>query len=173
MHLRSIDFEFILCMEITTPIFNETVIASATLQRKNLDLSVSYTIVIQRVKAMRTHEEFKVFFYKSKRASQGSRHCSARRNTWTRKVPQKYKYSSKSATEEYQAQDEHYRGKVSLPSLTGCVAMSYIRDSRGRMTCLLGQSYQVFTALLSHVTGRVNSMTKLLHLSNICASSMM
>lgn len=64
MLLRSI---FILCMEITTPIFNETVIASAMLQRKNLDLSASYTVegVIQRVKAMRTDEEFKVLFTKA------------------------------------------------------------------------------------------------------------
>ena len=56
-----------------------------------------------------------------------------------RKVSQKYKYHSISATEEYQAQDleEHYQGRVFL-------------------THLLGQSYQVFTALLSHVTGRVN-----------------
>lgn len=54
--LHSIDFEFILCMEITTPIFNQTAIASALLQRRNLDLSASYTIVegvTQRVKAMR------------------------------------------------------------------------------------------------------------------------
>ena len=45
MLLRSIDFEFILCMEITTPIFNETAIASASLQKKDLDLTTSYTIV--------------------------------------------------------------------------------------------------------------------------------
>ena len=120
MLLRSIDFEFILCMEITTPIFNETAIASAALQRKNLDLSASYTIVegvIQRVKAMRTDEAFKVLFTKAKRQAEAAGievpeeiPGQARR----RKVPQKYKYSSKSATEDYQAQDleEHYRGKV-------------------------------------------------------------
>jgi hypothetical protein len=120
MLLRSIDFEFILCMEITTPIFNETAIASAALQRKNLDLSSSYTIVegvIQRVKAMRTDEAFKVLFTKAKRQAEAAGievpeeiPGQARR----RKVPQKYKYSSKSATEDYQAQDleEHYRGKV-------------------------------------------------------------
>ena len=46
MLLRSKDFEFILCMEITTtPIFNETAIASASLQKKDLDLTTSYTIV--------------------------------------------------------------------------------------------------------------------------------
>ncbi|KAK0138849.1 Zinc finger MYM-type protein 1 [Merluccius polli] len=112
--LRSIDFEFILCMEITTPIFNETAIASAALQRKNLDLSASYTIVegvIERVKAMRTDEEFK----KGKPRAAGIEvpeeiPGQARR----RKVPQKYNFGSKSATEDYQAQDleEHYRGKV-------------------------------------------------------------
>ena len=116
MLLRSIDFELILCMEITTPIFNE----AAILQRKNLDLSASYTIiegVIQRVKAMRTDEEFKVLFTNAKGQAEAAGievpeeiPGQARR----RKVPQKYKYSSKSATEDYQAQDleEHYRGKV-------------------------------------------------------------
>ena len=43
--------------------------------------------------------------------------------------------------------------RCSFASLTGC-PMSYTEDSRERMTHLLGQSYQVFTALLSHVTGR-------------------
>ncbi|CAB1445280.1 unnamed protein product, partial [Pleuronectes platessa] len=120
MLLRSIDFEFILCMEITTPIFNETAIASASLQKKDLDLTTSYTIVegvIQRVKAMRKDEEFKVLFSKAKGNSEAAGievpdeiPGQARR----RKVPQKYKYSTKSATEDYQAQDleEHYRGKV-------------------------------------------------------------
>lgn len=56
-------------MEIATPVFNETAIASASLQRKHLDLSASYTIVegvIQKVKTMRKDEEFKVFFSKAK-----------------------------------------------------------------------------------------------------------
>ena len=75
MLLRSKDFEFILCMEITRPIFNETAIASASLQKKVLDLTTSYTIVegvIQRVKSMRKDEEFKVFFSKAK-GNSGSR----------------------------------------------------------------------------------------------------
>ena len=58
-----------------TPIFNETAIASAALQRKNLDLSASYTIVegvIQRVKAMRTDEAFKVLFTKAKRQAEAA-----------------------------------------------------------------------------------------------------
>ena len=83
-------------------------------------LTTSYTIVegvIQRVKAMRKDEEFKVLFLKAKGNSEAAGievpdeiPGQARR----RKVPQKYKYSTKSATEDYQAQDleEHYRGKV-------------------------------------------------------------
>ncbi|KAK0139996.1 hypothetical protein N1851_023103 [Merluccius polli] len=88
-------------------------------QRKNLDLSASYTIVegvIERVKAMRTDEEFKVIFTKAERQAEAAGievpeeiPGQARR----RKVPQKYNFGSKSATEDYQAQDleEHYRGE--------------------------------------------------------------
>lgn len=68
LRLSTPSIEFILCLEITTPISNETAIASAKLQTKNLDLSASYTIVegvIQRVKAMRPDEEFKVLFTKA------------------------------------------------------------------------------------------------------------
>lgn len=105
MLLRSIDFfEFILCMEITTPIFNETAIASVKLQRKNFDLTASYTIavgVIQRVKALRMEAAGTEV---PKEIPGQARH---------RNVPQKYKYSSKSVTKEYQIQD-------SLPSLTSC-----------------------------------------------------
>ena len=75
MLLRSKDFEFILCMEITRPIFNETAIASCSLQKKDLDLTTSYTIVegvIQRVKSMRKDEEFKVLFAKAKGNSEAA-----------------------------------------------------------------------------------------------------
>lgn len=81
---------------MTTSIFNETAIASVKLLRKKFDLTASYTIAvgfIQRVKGLRMEaagtevpEEIP---------------GQARR----RKVPQKYKYSSKSVTKEYQIQD--------------------------------------------------------------------
>ncbi len=40
----SIHFEFILCLEVATPVFQETAVASAALQLKDVDLAVSYTL---------------------------------------------------------------------------------------------------------------------------------
>lgn len=46
MLLRSINFEFILCLEITTPKFMETAVASNALQRQDLDLAAAYCILL-------------------------------------------------------------------------------------------------------------------------------
>lgn len=118
--LTSINFEFLLCLEITTPVFLETSIASNGLQKKDLDLAAAYTVVdgvLKRVKELRTDDQFTEIFQKATTAAetldidipeqipgQGRR----------RKVPGKFKYSSTSATEDHHVQtlEEYYRGKL-------------------------------------------------------------
>ncbi len=45
MCLKAIDFEFLLCFEIATPVFEVTARASDALQNSDIDLSTSYTVV--------------------------------------------------------------------------------------------------------------------------------
>lgn len=44
MYLKTIDFEFMLCLEIATPVFEVTTLASDDLQNQS-DLSSAYTVV--------------------------------------------------------------------------------------------------------------------------------
>lgn len=110
--LKSINFEFFLCLEITCPIFQVTAIASDALQQKDMDLAAAYKIVdgvLQRLAHSRTEEEFEEMYKwaTEKAASVGLDPPSevpgqARR----RKVPAKFKFVATSATVEY------YRAKV-------------------------------------------------------------
>ena len=59
--LNSINFEFLLCLEITCPIFPVTAMASDALQQKDIDLAAAYKVVdgvFQRLAHSRTEEEF-------------------------------------------------------------------------------------------------------------------
>jgi len=64
--LHSINFEFILCLEMTPPIFMETTVASNALQRQDLGLAAAYTVVngvISRTNTLRTEEQFKEIYF--------------------------------------------------------------------------------------------------------------
>ncbi|CAL8265811.1 unnamed protein product [Merluccius merluccius] len=52
MYLNAINFKFLLCLEITTPVFQITALASDALQQKDLDT----------LKTNRSEEEFKTIF---------------------------------------------------------------------------------------------------------------
>ncbi|KAI4802054.1 hypothetical protein KUCAC02_019913, partial [Chaenocephalus aceratus] len=114
--LRSINFEFLLCLEITTPVFLETSMASNALK----DLAAAYTVVdgvLRRVQELRTDEQFTEIVMKATTAAealdieipeqipgQGRR----------QKVPEKFKYSSTSANEDHHVLtlEEYYGGKL-------------------------------------------------------------
>ncbi|KAK1875816.1 Zinc finger MYM-type protein 1 [Dissostichus eleginoides] len=116
--LRSINFEFLLCLEITTPVFLETSMASNALQQK--DLKAAYTVVdgvLRRVQELRTDEQFTEIFMKATTAAEAEDieipeqiPGQGRR----RKVPEKFKYSSTSANEDHHVLtlEEYYRGKL-------------------------------------------------------------
>ena len=40
MYLQAINFEFMLCLEVTTPIFDVTAVASSALQAKKMGLKI-------------------------------------------------------------------------------------------------------------------------------------
>lgn len=66
---HSINDEFMLCLEVATPVFQETAVASAALQHKDVALAVLYTLVegvLKRLQELRTESEFKVTFEKAK-----------------------------------------------------------------------------------------------------------
>lgn len=93
MLASSIDFEFLLFIEIATPVFMETSITSRALQLDELDLAATYS------------------FRWCLEASSGAKERQPGRR---RTVPAKLKYSSTSATEDDQVQimEEHYRGRI-------------------------------------------------------------
>ncbi|XP_068219366.1 zinc finger MYM-type protein 1-like [Palaemon carinicauda] len=51
--LQSINFEFLVCLEITTPVFQEIAYASNALQQKDFDLAASYRIVDRALQSLR------------------------------------------------------------------------------------------------------------------------
>ena len=61
MLLSSIDFELLLCLEIATPVFMETSVASKVLQQDDLDLAAAYSVldgVLKRVVELRRDSQF-------------------------------------------------------------------------------------------------------------------
>ncbi|KAF7695180.1 hypothetical protein HF521_006903 [Silurus meridionalis] len=69
MLFGSINVELMLCLEVPTTVFQETAVASAALQHKDVDLAVSYTLVeqvLKRFQELRTESEFKDVFEKAK-----------------------------------------------------------------------------------------------------------
>uniref|UniRef100_A0A8C6P238 Zinc finger MYM-type protein 1-like n=1 Tax=Nothobranchius furzeri TaxID=105023 RepID=A0A8C6P238_NOTFU len=118
--LKNINFEFLLCLEITCPIFQVTATASDALQQKDMDLASAYKIVdgvLNRLSHSRTEEEFEKMYQQAteKAASVGLDPPSevpgqARR----RKVPAKFKFTATTATAEhvFTTPQEYYRAKV-------------------------------------------------------------
>lgn len=116
--LKSINFEFFLCLENTCPIFQVTAVASDALQQKDMDLATALLMgVLKRLAYSRIEEEFENIYKQAteKAASVGLDPPSevpgqARR----RKVPEKFKFSATSATTDHALPtlQEYYRVKV-------------------------------------------------------------
>ncbi|XP_051562853.1 zinc finger MYM-type protein 1-like [Myxocyprinus asiaticus] len=107
--LHSINFEFMLCLEMTTAVFLETACASSALQKEDLDLGAAYDIVsgiVTRLRDLRTEEEFKSIY---ERATSHAEAASidvpdvipghGRR----RKIPAKLMHCSTSTTEDHES----------------------------------------------------------------------
>lgn len=65
MYLNAIDFEFLLCLAIATPVFNVTALASDALQNQDIDLSMAYSVVwgvMDTLSNLRTEEQFSKLF---------------------------------------------------------------------------------------------------------------
>ncbi|KAI4799932.1 hypothetical protein KUCAC02_016470 [Chaenocephalus aceratus] len=114
--LRSINFQFLLCLEITTPVFLETSMAYNALQQKDLDLAAAYTVidgVLRRGQVLRTDEKFTEIFMKAEALDiEIPEQIPGQGRCW--KVPEKFKYSSTSANEDHHVLtlEEYYRGKL-------------------------------------------------------------
>lgn len=118
--LKSINFEFFLCLEITCPIFQVTAMASDALQQKDIDLAQAYKIVdgvLQRLAHSRTEMEFENMYKQAteKAASLGLDPPTeipgqARR----RKMPAKFKITATTATADhpFPTLQDYYRVKV-------------------------------------------------------------
>lgn len=120
MLFRSINFEFMLCLELATPVFQETAVASAALPRKDVDLAVSYTVVegvLKMLQELRTESKFKIVFEKAKEKAEAAGIAFPDKipgETRPRKIPTRYKYSSKSTGEDHYPEnlEEFYRTRV-------------------------------------------------------------
>ncbi|CAM4597495.1 unnamed protein product [Leuciscus chuanchicus] len=112
----------IVCFEkmVTTPVFQETVFPSAALQRKDVDLVVSYRVVegvLKRLQELRSESEFKIVFEKAKERAEVAGSEFADKipgETRPRKIPARYKYSSLSTGEDHHPEnlEEFYRTRV-------------------------------------------------------------
>lgn len=118
MLLSSIDFEFLLCLEIATPVFMETSVASKILQQNDLDLAAAYAVldgVMKRTVELRTDSQFsQIYSTATTIAEEHDINIPAIIPGRRRKVPAKLKYTSKSATldDEAQTLEEYYRGRL-------------------------------------------------------------
>jgi len=118
MLLNNIDFEFLLCLEIATPVFMETSVASKTLQKDDLDLAAAYFVldgVLKRVVELRRDDQFSQIYNNARTTAEDNDMniptvIPGRR----RKVPAKLKYCSTSATEDdhVQSLEEYYRERI-------------------------------------------------------------
>ncbi|KAJ4944109.1 hypothetical protein JOQ06_012654 [Pogonophryne albipinna] len=120
MYLKAIDFEFFLCFEIDTPVFEITALASDALQNYDIDLSTAYTVVdgvMDTLSNLRTEEQFGKLF---KSATEKAEAAGISIPTVPpgqqrqRRVPAKYWQSTNVATEShsFQSVEDYYRGKV-------------------------------------------------------------
>lgn len=100
--------------------FQETAVASAALQHKDIDLAVSYTVVegvLKRLQELRSESEVKIVFEKVKERAEVAGIEFADKipgETRPRKIPTRYKYSSKSTGEDHHPEslEEVYRTRV-------------------------------------------------------------
>lgn len=120
MYLKAIDFEFLVCLEITTPVFQVTGVASDALQQKDLDLSTAYTVtdgVLDTVKNLRSEEEFKTIFQQAIEKAEDAGidiPTVPPGQERKRKVPARYLHSTTAAQDShtFQTVEEFYRAKV-------------------------------------------------------------
>ncbi|KAK1880352.1 Zinc finger MYM-type protein 1 [Dissostichus eleginoides] len=120
MYLKATDFEFFLCLEIATPVFEVTALASDALQNCDIDLSTAYTVVdgvMDTLSNLRTEEQFgKLFKSATEKAEAAGISIPAvpPAQQRQRRVPAKYRQSTNAATEShsFQSVEDYYRGKV-------------------------------------------------------------
>lgn len=103
MYLKEIDFEFLLCLEIATPVFDVTALASDALQNQGIDLSTAYSVVggvMDTLSNLRTEEFVFQIVQECHRKGRGcwDQHPHSPPGTAKAEEPAKYKHSSTAAT---------------------------------------------------------------------------
>ncbi|XP_061909659.1 zinc finger MYM-type protein 1-like isoform X1 [Entelurus aequoreus] len=153
MYLNAIDFEFLLCLAIATPVFDVTALASDALQNQSIDLSTAYSVVggvTDTLSNLRTEEQFSKLFKNATEkaeASEISIPTVPPGQKRQRKVPAKYKHSSTAATEShsFKSVEEYYRVKMYYPFLDVLSQELHRRFKGDGKT----QSFKVLSALHS------------------------
>ena len=134
--MKGIDFEFLLCLEIATPVFTETSVASKALQRDYLDLAAPYFVldgVMKRVVELRRDGQFSQIYNNATTLAEDNdidilTKIPGRR----RKVPAKLKYL-----------EEYYRGKIYYTFL------DRLRQELERRFCGEGKTRDIVMSLQS------------------------
>lgn len=86
MYRNAINFMFILCLEIATPVFEVTAVASDSLQEERLDHSTAYKVidgVLHTLQTMRSEEKFGENIWICIREGRESRHPSTYCSAWS------------------------------------------------------------------------------------------
>ena len=148
MYKNAINFAFILCMEITTPAFEVTALASNALQEESLDHSTAYKVidgVIHTIQALRSEEKFAEIF---QGASEKAEALNIPLPTVVpgqerkRKVPVRFQHSTTAS----QVSDEcHTTGRVVIDTLTAELNRRFQGSITGSPTGTIIRSFYSLT----------------------------
>lgn len=149
--------EFLVCLEITTPVFQVTGVASDALQQKDLDLSTAYTVtddVLDTVKNLRSEEEFKTIFQKATEKAEDAGidiPTVPPGQERKRKVPARYLHSTTAAqnSHTFQTVEEFYWTKVFFTFLD-TITVEQWRRFKVDGTMPTGKILQSFHSLTDH-----------------------
>jgi len=125
MYIKAVDFEFFLCLEIATPVFQVTAHASDALQNQGIDLSTAYHVVAGVVDTLTNLRTEKLFAELYKSATEKAEAAGISipivppGQQRQRKGPARYKQSSTAATEShaFTTVEDYYRVKLFYPFL--------------------------------------------------------
>ncbi|XP_019212484.1 zinc finger MYM-type protein 1 isoform X2 [Oreochromis niloticus] len=156
MYRNAINFMFILCMEITTPVFEVTALASDSLQEEGLDHSTAYKVidgVLHTLQTMRSEEKFGEIF---RCASEKAESFNIPVPTVVpgqerkRKVPVRFQHSTtvSQVGAQFESVEAYFRSGVYftfLDIMTGELNRRFKGDNTGSPTARIIQSFQPLT----------------------------
>jgi len=150
IYKNAINFAFILCMDITTPAFQVTALASNALQEESLDHSTAYKLidgVIHTIKALKSEEKFAEIFQGASEKAEALNiplPTVVPRQERKRKVPVCFQHSTTAVSYEIDSVESYYRKNVYYTFIDTLTAELNRRFHRSITGCPTGKIVQSF-----------------------------